>query len=796
MRPVFTRITLLSALLTQVAPGVVAQSGSVAPRQIVPPKGVATKAPGNAVVIRPGPSANIIQSLKVKRQIALPSLRSNPVVKLQATNVDFKPVLSNPRALFNVADMLRAAPQLASVRTDDTQIYEVEQGLVVRSLLAYEIKPGVCISASKRAQLASRGVACATRLDPAKRAEAFANPNDPHYVADPTERANAIAAASKHAAETGAAIAIDIADLRARFANPAHKAALVAQLGAAEVARLQGLDDESLKTEMVNSGEVAIEEVMFIPAADKPDTARNRRDNSKTKLPVIKSNKKQLQTTIFLTGFTLGRNYEWRQRVEKSIKWCIAGCKKTYYAEVFAGFNYGFGLRFPIKLDGTYKHTDNGGKSSATVTVNYAPFNGSAQDYAATGLPADKLFEGKEIVAQFGAHAGFGYKIPFYGSSNVDAKVGEDFTKGLEGDYANGQFTPPAPGQSMPPLIKTFSDIDLIAGSANFGVAGAKVFPAVKANLQSDGLGFTLRDNVLGTDTPINATGQTVNLGVEANDQTSSFTIRDPVYNLGFLITPGLVGRIFIDVSVWSHNWDWPVWFPQLSVKLPPDGVDFACHEETVCSRNYLYSPTGAIETAGAKAGENTPFHKELAAWSAAFDAKWLPQCLDKKCKTGIKLVRLNAELEAKQTYDATPANAPKPTSIAAVKPSLDKAEASAATLIQESKDRKANKATTKKAGAGWVLIYKAVWLPRCMDELCKTNVGALIDQMPAAAEAKQKQFPDEGSLQVQAKVGQDFAPKLQKEVDDSKARVRQQRTPDDSGRTVPPTSDPSSRKP
>ena len=143
MRPVFTRITLLSALLTQVAPGAVAQSGSVAPRQIVPPKDVATKAPGNAVVIRPGPSANIIQSLKVKRQIALPSLRSNPVVKLQATNVDFKPVLSNPRALFNVADMLRAAPQLASVRTDDTQIYEVGQGLVVRSLLAYEIKPGV-----------------------------------------------------------------------------------------------------------------------------------------------------------------------------------------------------------------------------------------------------------------------------------------------------------------------------------------------------------------------------------------------------------------------------------------------------------------------------------------------------------------------------------------------------------------------------------------------------------------------------------------------------------------------------
>jgi hypothetical protein len=784
------KLIIIASIVT--GPCAAASAAPEASREITPPKEVRAQLPSSVIAIRPGASSETLKKLTVKREIGLQSVRSNSLVKLRSTNVDFKPMLDNPLALFNVAQKLREKPQLATVQADETRIFEVGQGLIVRSLLSYQIKLGVCNDASKRKQLAASGIQCAKRVDSKARAAAFANPDDPHYIASVADRAKAIASAEAHAAEVSASIDSDIANLRARFADPAQKAELVAQIGAAEVARLQGLNDDALKTEMVNSGEVTIEEVMFVPAADRLDNARNR-SGSKAKLPVITSTKKDLQTAIFLTGFTLGRNYEWRQRVEKSIKWCVLGCKKTYYAEVYAGFDYGFGLRFPIKLDGTYQHRDDAGTKSATVRVDYAPFNGSTQDYAAAGLPADKLFDGKEIVAQFGAYAGFGYKIPFYGSLNLKAEVGEDFTKGFDAPFTGGQFTPPLPGApAMPPLVKTFTDVDLIAGRANFGVVGAKVFPAVKAELLSDSLTFTLRDNVLGKDITIASSGQVVNLGIEANDQTSSFTIGDPVYDLSFLVTPGLLGRIFIDISVWSHSWDWPVWFPQLAVKLPPDGVKFQCHEDTVCSRNYLYSPTGAIETAGAKAGENTPFHAELAQWSKAFDEKWLPQCLDKKCKTGIKLVRVNAELEAKQKYDA----APKATTSASIKPVLDKAETSAATLIQESKDRKANKEATKKAGTGWVLIYKAVWLPKCADQLCRTNVTALIDQMPAAAEEKQKQYPDEDSLHVQAMVGKDFAPKLQKEVDDSKARMQSQRVPDDPNGMTRPPPDPPSRKP
>lgn len=774
MRSELMRIIFVSAIMLGASPGIAASTKTPASREITPPKDVPNKAPENAVVIRPGTNSAVIQSLKVKRQITLSSVRSNPEIALRSAKVDFKPVIANPRALFNVAQALRTKPQLATVRTDDTQIYEVEQGIVIRSVLSYEIKLGVCSNAAKRGQLANSGVQCATRLDPAKRAAAFANPADPHYVADPVARTKAIADASANAAEASSAIDTDIIDLRARFSNAAQKAEVVAQLGAAEVSRLEALDDDALKAEMVNSGEVVIEDVMFIPATDSLDAARSRGGSSKKKPPV--NTEKQLQTAIFLTGFTLGRNYEWRQRVEKSIKWCVVGCKKTYFAEVFAGFNYGFGLRFPIKLDGTYKHNDNGTTTSASVTVNYAPFDGSAADYAATGLPGNQVFDGKELVAQFGAYAGFGYKIPFYGSFGVDAKVAKDFTDGLPAPFTGGQFPPPAPGgPGLKPLEMPFPDVDLIAGRANFGVVGAKVFPAVKAELQSSSLAFRLQDNVKGVGTDITASGQTIDLGIDPEDESSDFIIKDPTYALTFLVTPGLTGRIFIDVSVWSHNWDWPVWFPQLAVKLPPGGVKFACHEDTVCSRNYHYSPTKSDESAGAKAVENSPFNQYLAQRSAVFEAQWPPQCLDKKCKTEIKQLRGQAEINARNNFDDQPFLLKGTMIQASVQLAFIEADAYAAKLVQESKARKVEKGAT-----GWLLIYKAVWLPKCADDLCKANVTALLDKMPAAAVEKQKQFPDEDALHVQTKVAQDFAPKLQKEVDDSKARKNAQRTPDD----------------
>jgi hypothetical protein len=732
-------------------------------REIVPPPNAAIKAQSNAVTLRSGSFSAMMKSLPVKRQVAFPSLRSNPVMALGRGKADFRPMLNNPNALFNVAQKLRAMPQLASVRADDTQVVEVAQGLIVRNYLVYQLKPGVCSNTARRAQL-PKATPCVTRTDAQGRAAAFANPQDVHYVADPAARAKAIAAVNAHAATVEAQLDGDITTLRAKFANAAQRAELVAALGEAETARLQALPDDALKTETANSGETAIEQVLFVPSVDKADVASVRTPTPKITAPLMV--KQKLDPVMFLTGFTLGRDYEWSQRVQTTIKWCWVGCKRTYFAEVHAGFGYGFGLRFPVRLDGQYK---NDGKA-ATVTANFVPVNGSAADYAAAGLPADQVSNGQELVAKFKAHAGFSAHIPVYPDPpSVDIPFGKDFTDGLPAPFTGGQFPPPAPGEKgLPAAEIPFPDVDLIGGAANFGVVGAKVFPAVKVGLHSDALTFTLRDTLAIPNVKTSITsGQTVTVSVDPKDQSSRFSIGDPVYKLGFNVTPGLTARLWIDISVWSHHWDWPVWFPQLTVTLPPGGQDFTCHQDTSCSRNYTVSAAGVSSTAGATAGENSAYASAVREWGEGYDAKWLPQCLDEKCKFAIRLVRTNTVLAAEKKYSAD-----KSVTIAAAQPLFDKAEGQAATLIQESKDRKSNTGITKKASSGWVLIYKAVWTPRCSDDLCRTNINTLADEMGQALIQRQAQDPNESSLSIQAMIGKEYAPKFQKEIDDSKRRV------------------------
>ena len=761
---------------------------------IEPPPGVAAQVPASAVVLRPGNSATTLQSLRVRRQIALPQLRTQPVVSVQAGKVDFKPVLSNPQALFNIAQRLRADPQLAEVTADETEVMEVDQGLVVRSFLGYRLRPGACTDSARRSRLANTPVRCFTQLTPQARAAAFANPNDPHYVADPRQRANALRLAEDKAVAVRAQVGSDIATLRAMLADPTQRAAIDAELGAGQAARLAALDDARLEAEVVNTGETRIEQVMFVPARASVDRTRfskvidlggaqaNADSNEAlpgwmtkmkvqdgTGLPpiaVIQNEKsvRPLEPRIFLTGFTLGREYEWRQRVETTIKWCLLGCKKTYYVELYAGFNYGFGLRFPLAMGGTYRYQKVAGTEKASLVADFRTIDGSPADYAAAGLPGTQMFAGKELVAQFGAYAGAAYHVPIFGSGNARADLGKDFTEGLPAPFTNGQFRAPMPGEGMQPLEKIFDDFDLIGGRANFGVVGGQVFPALKAQLHSDALRFTLHDNIANTDVPVSSTGQVVPLAVDAG--TSDFTIGNPVYNLGFLLTPGIDARLFIDIEVWSDHWDWPIWFPQLAVELPPGGVDFACHSETVCARNYRISSAGSIETTG----EGGKFIVALDAWAKNFEAAWLPQCTDDICKTGIKLVRTNTFLVGKQMVEGAAEKNQNPPPFSAMDTTLANAGKTAGVLVHESQIR-----LTQKAGKGWAILAQEVWSKQCLDMTCMSNVAALAEQMVQAAVARQQAQPDASSLAVQGEIGREFGAKFQAEINASKMRAATQ---------------------
>ena len=758
--------------------------------EIVPPPEVQTRADADSVVLKSGSSAATVRSLPVRRQMPLAQVRAAPVLMVGATKMDLAPTLANPKALFNVAQRIRERPNLAEVLVDDTKVYEIDQGLVIRSFLNYRVRPGVCADA-RRTALVSTGLNCATQLTVQARDAAFANRNDPHYV-PPRMRAAAIAKANENAAQIEQDLAQSVGEVRAMLADPARRGEFDAQMGPGSADRLAGLSDDQLKAEIVNSGETAVEQTFFIPKLDRVHPELSQKYPTRNQLhpkpattpPMLLGGLKMapqginpailgaiaatqpvptntpIPERIFLTGFTLGKAYEWNQRVEKTIKTCLVSCKKTYYAEVFAGFNYGFGLRFPIRLGGTYtfKPETAGSGKSASVKTDFVPVNGNEQQYLDTGLPADKLFGGKELVAQVGAHAGAGYKLPIIGSDSIDIAVGVDFTEDLPGDFDLGQFTPPAPGSNdNPKAEKVFYDLDLIGGRANFGAIGAQVFPAVRVELTSDKLTFTLRDLVSNQETLLTTSGQVTKLAIEKGDQ-SRFSIGDPKYNLAFLITPGLTARLFVDLALWSQNWDFPVWFPQLALKLPPDGAEFGCHDGTECSRQYAVSPAGLTTKAGPQAGLPT----DLDNWGAGLDAKYIPQCADEVCRIGVRFVRQGTIYSALHKWDANNA-----LTLANFSADLQKADFDARQLVDEAQLRQ-----TRKASDSFGILYQEVWSKRCSDKICMDKVKGIIAFHRAEINAQQKLNPDKGTNEILSEVGKKFVPIYQAEIDASKARA------------------------
>ncbi|TIX49479.1 hypothetical protein [Alteraurantiacibacter aquimixticola] len=604
--------------------------------EVARPADLDVQVPQDSVLLRQRDTSDLLQAMPVRRRLSLQAVRAQPVIELEQGTADMRPVLENRAAPVNLAQRLRASPQLVSVEADNFEIAEVPQGIVVRQYVAYSLQPGACSNPAQRRAVAEQGVQCFTRSTPAERNQAFASSeNSARFVGDRGERQRALAEAGRAEAEQQAQIDADIAQLRANFADPAQRAEIAAQIGAAEIARLETLSDEDLQAAIINTAEVEIEEVMFVPnvaardlqiearpgfgrssppgggefglagsggpqASSLPPAHRRGPDGLRVQAgpitgasdfrarePLNISEDIAIDREIYLTGFTYGRAYEWRRRVSVTIAWCFTGCRRTYYVEPYAGFSYGFGLRFPIRMEGTYRYRHQNGNERASFVPQFMPIDGSVQDYSRAGIANSQLFGGQELVAEATANSGLVYKLPHGRQGDLSLfDVGLDLTDRLPAPFANGQLLPPSPGDRTDPVARAFESVDLLLNRGNFGAVGARVHPAVQLRLVSDGLSFTLRDHVADSQTRMNRPGEAYPLAVNAN-HVSRFSVSDPVYNLGFELTPGLIGRAFVDISLWSNHWDWPVWFPQLAVRLPPDGIDFSCHDDTTCSHQY-----------------------------------------------------------------------------------------------------------------------------------------------------------------------------------------------------------------
>jgi hypothetical protein len=728
-----------------------------------PPSEAAVSTLPDTLTLRAGAHGDMMRTLPTLRQIPMSVLNGSSTVTIGNTRVDFKPMIQNPKALVNIAKKLRALPDQVEICADVLEAMEVKQGLVVRSMMTYRILPGACRNEERRARLAGSGVGCFTRRSASQREAGFSSPRDPRFIKDPRARNTALIESRAQAAKIDADINASVADFRSQLGNPAQRAAIADEIGESEVARLQGLDDSALAGELANAAETKVEQIAFIPNAD--DAKKTFKplgiDPGAIKQPAGPPDiDYDIGNNVFLTGFTLGRQYEWKQRVETTIKWCFVGCKKTYYAEVFAGFEYGFGLRFPIQFGGTYNpKSDTPGR--AQLTVKMAPINGSVEDYKAAGLADSQLFGGKEIVAEVWAHAGASAKLPVVGVLGpVDLKIGKDFTEGLPGGLVNGQFTPPTPGDPSSNIVveKIFDDFDLIGGRANFGVLGGKLLPAVKVTLSSKEMGLTLLDKVDNKAIPLTYDGQEETLGVDKSDGNASrFTVKDPYYNLTFNVTPGITARLFIDLAVWGNNWDWTVWFPQLAVDLPPGGKTFTCHDGTICSKDFRYN----------YAGKQTAFEGALNKWVTNFDPQWLPKCQDDPCKLGIGFIHQGVLFSGRRKLVAAQEQDPEadpPISIMAGE--FFQAQKDAQAVATESLARKASAASNS-----WGVLAQAIYSKQCKDKQCYDEVSALADAMGPRARAIAKANPSQSSLWVSQQVNKEYAPQFQKAVNDSKAR-------------------------
>jgi len=69
----------------------------------------------------------------------------------------------HPKASFNIAQRLRAMPQNVEVREDESDISEIDQGLVIHHVMTFRVLPGKCADSGAKAQIAQAGIGCFTK---------------------------------------------------------------------------------------------------------------------------------------------------------------------------------------------------------------------------------------------------------------------------------------------------------------------------------------------------------------------------------------------------------------------------------------------------------------------------------------------------------------------------------------------------------------------------------------------------------------------------------------------------------
>lgn len=282
-------------------------------------------------------------------------------------------------------------------------------------------------------------------------------------------------------------------------------------------------------------------------------------------------------TRYLVNGFTWYSTSHWAHRFGSCIDYWVG--KACAYAEPRVDSSYGLGVRIPLRVDFAIDRRTRfpGGQLiDFKTTIDLTPLDGDESVYEAAETPPEKLFDGKEVVAEANATVGLEYNILGF-SGNPQKNYGVDLTDYLDN---KGNIAPPEPGGSL-----TMSDIwspDLAAGYFDYGVVGSTFHIGAKLDMNGKGLAMAVQfppivganegkrsiDNFPATYNPL------------VFEDSTFFLAYDPVYDASWSAVPGVRARAYLDVWVYSASKNFDYWLTAYAIETPD--FRFRTHEGTI----------------------------------------------------------------------------------------------------------------------------------------------------------------------------------------------------------------------
>lgn len=421
------------------------------------------------------------------------------------------------------------------------------------------------------------------------------------------------------------------------------------QLPREQLLQLAQSSEAQLETALLNTARTKISRTMLVPPPElgrasltklsalnriaQQTAQRGSVSKSGAEIPVPgRRGTFDLGTNVYLAGFTYGDSFEWADTYEYEIDYGVgtALLRVIPYVEAY----YGFGVRFPLEVSGRYVY-QGGSARTAEVEVRMKPINGTDQQYRSTGLDETLIFNGKEIVAEFGAKAGIQYLLPIVGMGDIKYEKKFDFAAYLPDSMKDGQFKPPHYRENFPLVDPIVMNVDLLGGQGNYAVDdyGFRLTakPGLAIGLTSTDLGLNLVDfknnsrlNKLSYGAEGMSSSSPLKGAVQVVNGVSSFSLADPYYNLALQLTPGVMleGGLYLGASELAV--DEFIVFPSLAVQVPSNGVSFDCHKGTICGRNFtINTTTGGQDRSANRAASEQKQALTLVRSGVVKDDEW-----------------------------------------------------------------------------------------------------------------------------------------------------------------------------